>query len=80
MKICTVRAEMFQADRQTDRYNVASSRFLKFCERPWKLTFYPHDVLLTNTFIAVKIINLLALMMEAVGVFCEVRNENLCII
>jgi hypothetical protein len=33
MKIHRVGAELFHADGQTDRHDVANSRFSKFCER-----------------------------------------------
>jgi hypothetical protein len=32
MKIRPVRAELFHADRQTDRRDEANSRFLQFCK------------------------------------------------
>jgi len=33
MKIQSLTAELFHADRWTDRHDEASSRFSKFCER-----------------------------------------------
>jgi hypothetical protein len=33
IKIRLVRAELFHADRQTDRHGEANSRFSQFCER-----------------------------------------------
>ena len=32
MKICRKEAELFHADRQTDRHGEANSRFSKFCD------------------------------------------------
>jgi hypothetical protein len=32
MTICPVGAELFHADRQTDRHDEANSRFLQICE------------------------------------------------
>jgi hypothetical protein len=40
-----VRAELFRADRRTDRYDEANSSFSKFCERARKLIF---DKILCN--------------------------------
>jgi len=36
MKIRPVGAELFHADRQTDRHNEANSRFSQICERAKK--------------------------------------------
>jgi hypothetical protein len=36
MKISPLGVELFQADRRTDRYDEANSRFAQFCERAWK--------------------------------------------
>jgi len=37
MTIRPVGAELFHADRRTDRHDGASSRFAQFCERAWKV-------------------------------------------
>jgi len=39
MKICPVGAELFHADRRTDRHDEANSRFPQFCERDYELLY-----------------------------------------
>ena len=36
MKICQVAAELFHADRQTERHEEANSRFSQICEKRLK--------------------------------------------
>jgi len=44
MKIRPVGAELFHADRRTDRHDEPNSRFSQFCERASKLSIILHRV------------------------------------
>jgi hypothetical protein len=44
MKIRPVGAELFHANRQTDRHDEADNRFSQFCERAQKTEKLPNDL------------------------------------